>query len=640
MKRKFAMLLCSAVCISALMMCTSCGDSGTESADSSIDFVQSSDAVKVYLDGGNIRADGDGIETSGSNVTVKKAGVYIFEGTLEGGRISVDAGKDSTVELILNGVTISSADGPAVYVKEADEVYVTPADGTDNTLTDSETYNEENVEAGLDAALFSREDLTIRGSGSLSIKGNYKHGIVSKDNLNIESGMLEIKAVKCAIEGKDSVKLSGSDITVISGSDGIRSTDTENSEHGSVYITGTSINITSGNDGIQAANSVFIENSEITVISGGGSEAAPDKAESDMFGGKFGFKNTDSTTPDNGGTISGKGIKADGEINFTGGTLTIDSYDDALHSGGNITVSGGETTITAGDDGLHADGEVLISGGKVSVLKSYEGIEGTKVEISGGEIHVVSDDDGINGASSDDTSPTDNSGGEIVISGGTIYVNASGDGVDSNGTLAVSGGALFISGPSDSANSAVDYESSAEISGGVVCALGSRGMAQNFTSAAGQSVFLTTFETQDGGVPFAVSDSDGNVIVMFTPEKSYDSALVSAPSITEGKTYTLTTGGNFSEANEFGAALSGTYDGASVLSTVEVNADIVGGGFSGFGGIHGMPGGKAPDIPNGETPNMQNGDMPDFPNGEISDFPDIPNGDSRQPFMRDEPMPD
>lgn len=634
------MLLCSAVCITALMMCTSCGGSVTESTDSSINFMQSSDAVKVYLDGENIRTDGDGIETSGSNVIVKKAGVYIFEGTLEGGRISVDAGKESTVELILNGVTVTSADGPAVYVKEADEVYVTPADGTNNILTDSETYTEENEEAGLDAALFSREDMTIRGSGSLSIKGNYKHGIVSKDSLSIESGTLEINAVKCAIEGKDSVRLAGADITVNSGSDGIRSTDTENSEHGSIYITGGFINITAGNDGIQAVNNVYVENSEITVISGGGSEAAPDKAESDMFGGKFGFKNTDSTTSDNGGTISGKGIKADGEINFTGGTLIIDSYDDALHSGGNIMVSGGETTITAGDDGLHADGEVLITGGKVSVLKSYEGIEGTKVEISGGEIHVVSEDDGINGASSDDsinqTSPN-NLGGEIVISGGMIYVNASGDGVDSNGTLVVSGGALFISGSSDSANSAIDYESSAEITGGIVCALGSRGMAQNFTSAAGQSVFLTTFETQDGGVPFAVSDSDGNVIVMFTPEKSYDSALVSAPSIKAEKTYTLTTGGNFSDANEFGTALGGTFSGASVLSTVEVNADIV---SNGFGGIHGMSGRKAPDIPNGETPNMQNGDMPYFPNGEIPGFPDLPNDDSRQPFMRDEPMPE
>ena len=254
-------------------------------------------------------------------------------------------------------------------------------------------------------------------------------------------------------------------------------------------------------------------------------------------------------------------------------------------------------TLSSGDDGIHADTDLVISNDKIKITKSYEGIEGTQVVITGGEVSLVASDDGINAAGGNDTSSSSTPGrpgdsfsssnGQIVISGGYTVVNASGDGIDSNGTISVSGGVTLVSGPTSGGNGIFDYDGTATVTGGVVVALGTSDMAQNFSSASNQGSMLVTFSQQSAGKNFAVCDSSGKVIVSFTPAKSYKCAVVTAPEIQSGSSYSLVAGATVNGADSNGFARNTTKSGGTTLTTITMNSNIYG-----SGGNMGGPGGR------------------------------------------------
>ena len=235
------------------------------------------------------------------------------------------------------------------------------------------------------------------------------------------------------------------------------------------------------------------------------------------------------------------------------------SGEDGIHakntddtSKGFVYIENGSFHITAGDDGIHADSSVFIAGGTIEIAESYEGIEGLSIDITGGEIDLTASDDGLNAAGGNDSSGTEGPGGGdqfasvegayIQISGGTLHVNASGDGIDSNGDLTVSGGETYVSGPTDSGNGALDYNGTATISGGILVAAGSSGMAQNFGESSTQGVMMVTVDTQSAGSEIALLDSQEQTLVSWNADKEYTMVVVSCPELTEGQTYTLTTG--------------------------------------------------------------------------------------------------
>ncbi|MCI2058056.1 MAG: carbohydrate-binding domain-containing protein [Oscillibacter sp.] len=282
-------------------------------------------------------------------------------------------------------------------------------------------------------------------------------------------------------------------------------------------------------------------------------------------------------------TASCKGIKSDAGITISGGTFTIDSADDSIHTNGSAFLSGGTISITSGDDGIHADAALEISGGTISITESYEGLEGASVTVSGGKINLTASDDGLNAAGGNDGSSISGRTGQntfdadtsasITISGGTLTVNAGGDGIDSNGTLTVSGGTTFVSGPTNSGNGALDYGSSASISGGILIAAGAVGMAQNFGSDSSQgSILCTLSSVQAAGTAVTLTDADGTVLASYAPAKEYQSVVISAPGVKAGGTYTLTAG--------------------SETQTIKMTDTIYGAGDQGM-----APGGKSGQAP-------------------------------------------
>lgn len=253
-------------------------------------------------------------------------------------------------------------------------------------------------------------------------------------------------------------------------------------------------------------------------------------------------------------TVSGKGLEANDSIRIADGTYTITSDDDALHSNDYTTIIGGSFTLTSGDDGIHSDGVTTISGGTLNIVKSYEGIEGQQIVISGGDIKLNASDDGLNAAGGNDQSGFGNMQDQfatdadalIDISGGTLYVNAEGDGIDSNGSISISGGTITVDGPTNSGNGALDYNGTASVTGGSIIAVGASGMAENFSEAT-QGAIMINFSQSSNGGDVTVKDSDGNTVLSFTASKAFNSVIVSSPDLQKGETYTITAGGESQE---------------------------------------------------------------------------------------------
>ncbi len=514
---------------------------------------EESTAVQVTLSDSGIQVSGDGAEADGTTLTIKEEGTYVISGSLSSGQIVIEADDSAKIHLVLNGVSVRCENSAALLIRGADKVFVTLAEGSENTLesgSEAPSGEDENV----DGVIFSRSDLTLNGSGSLTINAGYKHGIVSKDDLVITGGVYNITAVGGGLYGKDCVKILDGTFNLKVEMDGIQSDNEEDADRGFVYIVGGTYDITAGHDGIQAETLLKVADGTINITTGTGSCAAVN-----------GSSDTDSTSngstnvTDSSSSESIKGLKSGSLLEITGGTIVINSEDDSVHSNGSITITAGNLTFSSDDDAVHADENLQIDGGSIQILQSYEGLEGKSVVINDGTISLVSADDGINVNGGADSSgfggfgrgfETDSFGSSetdiyIAINGGGITIDASGDGLDSNGNLYITGGVTYISGPSDSGNGALDYGEgcTGEISGGVLLAVGASGMAENMSSSSTQCTFMQNLdETASGGDTVTITDASGNVLASYTPVRSYQNIIFSCPELQVGETYTVTAG--------------------------------------------------------------------------------------------------
>lgn len=532
-------------------------------------------AAFITLEGSTASCDSDAVQIEGSVVTITDEGTYILSGTLSDGMIIVNAAKEDKTQLVLNGADIHSETSAAIYVLQADKVFVTLAPGTENTLSNGGSF-EAIDENNIDAALFSKEDLTLNGSGSLTIQSPAGHGVVSKDELTVAGGVYTITTAEHGLNGKDNVCIAGGSLTIASGKDGIQADNDEDTSLGFVWIEGGSFDITAEGDGISASSTVDILDGSFTLLTGGGSVNGAQHTSDNWGnmgggmggggpmgggrGGKGGYTGTSfttatTTTED---STSIKGIKAAGDLRIYGGSFSLDCADDAVHSNANVTVSGGSFTIATGDDGFHADENLTINAGTIAVTESYEGLEGLSVDVNGGDIKLTCTDDGINAAGGTDQSgfggmrggdmfggmggSSANSDSYIHISGGTIFMNASGDGIDSNGTLTISGGFTTVCGPTQGDTSVLDFETIGTICGGTFLGSGAYSMAQTFNSVQNQGVIPVSVGNQSAGTEVKLTDTDGNTVLSFAPNLDFAIVILSSPDIVSGGTYTLQIG--------------------------------------------------------------------------------------------------
>lgn len=217
--------------------------------------------------------EGQGAEVSNNKVTITKAGTYSVSGKVEDGQIIIDAGKEDKVYLILNGADINCSNSAPIYVKNAKKAIISLAEGTENNITDGETYVFEDESSNdPNATIFSKDDMTIIGSGKLTVNANYNNGIASNDDLKIQSGNIIVNAKNNGIKGKDCINVTDGSITINSKGDGMKADNTTDDSKGYIYIEGGKININSEQDGIQAETELLVADGYITIKTGGGSE--------------------------------------------------------------------------------------------------------------------------------------------------------------------------------------------------------------------------------------------------------------------------------------------------------------------------------------------------------------------------------
>lgn len=499
-----------------------------------------------------ITLSGDSVTTQSTNVTVEEGfitisgkGTYFITGNGTNQTIIVDADEEKP-RIVLSSLTINNSEYASIYVKSADKVFIIlEGENTLITTTSLKSIGDQKV----DGVIYSKDDLAIKGDGSLTISSP-KHGIVGNDDLKITGGTINVTASNHAIKANDSVRITGANIATDSGKDGIHVENEEDSEKGYFYMESGSIKATSKGDGIDASSTVQI------------------------LGGSFDI----TTTGDDLSDTSTKGIKSDLDMLISDATIVVSSYDDSIHSNSSIKIQSGTLTLSSGDDGIHADSSLVITGGDISITKSYEGLEGQNISISGGAINIVASDDGINSAGGNDTATEQRPGQGsfnsslncfIEISGGEIIVNAQGDGIDSNGSILVTGGTTIIYGPTSGGDGALDYETTGTITGGTFVAIGSQGMAMNFTSAT-QGSILVTVGNQKAGSSINIKNSNGETLFeVATSAKTYASVLISAPRLTQGESYTIT---------------AGTYSQTIKLSSlIYDSSNGMGGGMGGHG---------------------------------------------------------
>ncbi|MCD7862554.1 MAG: carbohydrate-binding domain-containing protein [Lachnospiraceae bacterium] len=582
--------------------------------------------TEIIFSENGITVNGSGASVSGSVVTISDSGTYAVSGSMEDGQIYVDAGGSDEVILLLNGLTLGNEEEPAIYVENAGQTQLYMAEGTVNTIASGTAVEigaqtEDSDEDLSGGAIYARDDLSISGEGTLIVYGYLNNGIQTTNHLLIDSGTIQVTAVNNGIKGKDSVTITGGTFTVVAGGDGIKSNDTTGENYGIVTISGGTFDIEAYGDGVQAETALAITGGSFEIVSGGGSSEATYSSSENWRVYGSNWDRSDETD------VSAKGLKGGTQVTITGGSFTIDSCDDAVHSNGDIVISGGSFEIASGDDGMHGDTSLTINGGTIVITDSYEGLEANQITISGGDITLTAYDDGLNanggtssaGGFGRSTSTSSSSGTDMPtlrITDGNLVVNAGGDGLDSNGDIIIEGGVTIVNGPTDSQNGAIDSGTESggtcTISGGTVLALGSSGMAETFSSSSEQCSFMCSMSTFSSGDALTITDADGTVIYQYTVTKSGSSVVFSSPELKQGETYTLTVGSQSAEIT-----LSST-------STTTSGSSGMGGGMGGQSGMGGR--GAQSTVPgSGETDSSLN--QPDGSiDGSMGDQSDMGGG--------------
>ena len=440
----------------------------------------SSSATVITLNGSEAHITGGGAYAYNGGVVISGDGHYVVSGSLTDGSITVDAKKSSKIWILLSGVDIYRSDDACLRIDQADKVFLTLAAGTENRMTSGAVYSEEALEDGADGAIFSHDDLTINGSGSLTVTAEYKHGIAANDSLVITGGNITVSAPKDAIHANDSFRLREASVTLKARDDGVSVA----GEDGYMYMESGTLNVIASEDGIKSTGDITIAGGNITVDAGD------------------------------------DGIHSDTAIDISGGTILIKQCYEGIEAV-SISVSGGDITVYPTDDGLNANGGRAFffppMGGPGQDTASNHTQETPRIFISGGAITVINqtgrDADGLD------------SNGDIIITGGDIRISLLGSG--SNSALdygSESGGVCTIS-------------------GGTVIACGSYAMAEGFDVSSTQcSILYNIGAGVEADTQLSLLDSQGNTLLTWAVPCGFSSAVVSTPEMRLGETYTLFVG--------------------------------------------------------------------------------------------------
>lgn len=574
------------------------------------------------VDLSNGTVSGSGISMKNGVVTITEGGDFTITGTLSDGCIHVNT-KDK-VKLRLSGANITNLSGPAIYIEKADKAYITISKDTVNTLTDGAEYSGDY--ADLNGCIVSKDTLEIKGSGELTIQSSAHRGIKASDSLNIEGGTITLQAAKDGISVNDTFSMSDGTLNITTTQDGIASDSIVDISGGTINITTTGEVTASENDFMKRPGQQT-EQTETTSEDEVSSKGIKADWLMDISGGTIQVSSTDhalkcsSDINISGGTLTlnssvKKGIKGEGNVTIDGGKIDITQSTEGIESKKILTINDGEIHINTTDDGLNAGGQgdkmMMPHGGNFTrgdQQPNGENSRGTQnnmrpgghrgpggmtppqgqenqnnqtpPDFGQGQENGMTPPErpdngnmpaGPGGMFGNSESTEKSSEHHIQINGGYLYINAKGDGIDSNGSLFIDGGTVIVDGPESNGDSALDSDGALMCGGGTVIAVGSAGMAEVPNSSSAQNFLSIYFgETQAAGTLIRVEDSDGNEVLTYSPAKAFSHAVVSSSKLETGKTYRVYVGGNATGDQQDGLFEQCSYSGGTLVGEAQIS---------------------------------------------------------------------
>ena len=482
----------------------------------------------------------DGVTVSDGVITITKAGNYRLSGAYSG-QVKVEAADSDMVRLILDNATITNSTGAAINVVEADEVVIYTASGSTNTVSDGSSYSD-TASGSPDAAIYSKSDLTLAGEGTLKVEGKYEEGIHTTDGLVIASGTLEVTAANTGIKGKDYVDILDGTVTVTATKDGIKATNDTDGNRGWVRLSGGTVNISAGDDGFKAERVLEISGGTLNI------------------------------------TESNEGIEAQ-YINILDGTVNVTSSDDGINasystSSSSSTESTSSSTTQTSQTAQSNQTAQNTQSGQSAQGNAAQGGQGGQPPAGGqapsGNMGQppAGGGGGMGGGMGGGGGTFEVVDATINIAGGTITVNANGDGIDSNGTATLSGGTLVVNGPFMGGNTSLDTNGDLLLNGTTVVAGNSGDMFEApASSSISGYVKLTNLSNVSSGTTIQVADSSGKVVANYKVTNSNTALiLVSSANITKGQSYTVYTTTDSVDASSTSVASNATSLGSFTAS--------------------------------------------------------------------------
>ena len=479
----------------------------------------------------------DGVTVSDGVITITKAGNYRLSGTYSG-QVKVEVADSDMVRLILDNATITNSTGAAINVVEADEVVIYTASGSTNTVSDGSSYSD-TASGSPDAAIYSKSDLTLAGEGTLKVEGKYKEGIHTTDGLVIASGTLEVTAANTGIKGKDYVDILDGTVTVTATKDGIKATNDTDGNRGWVRLSGGTVNISAGDDGFKAERVLEISGGTLNI------------------------------------TESNEGIEAQ-YINILDGTVNVTSSDDGINasystSSSSSTESTSSSTTQTSQTAQSNQTAQNTQSGQSAQGNAAQGGQGGQPPAGGGQApsgNMGQPPAGGGGGMGGGHGTFEVVDATINIAGGTVTVNANGDGIDSNGTATLSGGTLVVNGPFTGGNTSLDTNGDLLLNGTTVVAGNSGDMFEAPASSSTSGyVKLTNLSNVSSGTTIQVADSSGKVVANYKVTNSNTALiLVSSANITKGQSYTVYTTTDSVDASSTSVASNATSLGSFTAS--------------------------------------------------------------------------
>ena len=503
MKKRILSIILAASMSAMLLPSVACAASGSYTEQN---------ATLIEFSDGSVTAAGaySGYEIDGTAVSITEAGTYVLSGACADGSVTVKKGVTG-VTLVLDGLDLTSTTTSPITINKSAEATLLAAAGSENTVADSADANDESAAIKVKTG----GTLTLGGTGSLTVDGNYKNGIkgAAQSSITVDELVLTIDAVDDGLSCDDALTILGGTLEINAGGDAVKAspdvddeTEPDTVSKGDITISGGTLTLVSAADGVQADGDLNISGGTFDITANGGHETV--LAE---------------------GADSCKGIKSDGTLSVTGGTFTIDSADDALHAA-DVSVTGGSFTLSTSDDAVHADNALTIGAEgndaavpAIVITDSYEGLEGTTVTVYSGDLDITASDDGVNAANSDIGERSDLFA--IQISGGDLYICAGADGLDSNNDINMTGGTVEVYGADSGMDTAIDYDGTFTLDGGTLFGAG-------MTPSAGTQAYVAFGSTMSGGMgggrPGGMGGMEGG-----TPPEGADGE---APALPDGET--------------------------------------------------------------------------------------------------------